>query len=268
MPIAERAVGSLEGFLREIKKFEKAWDTSLVWFRGQGNAEHKLLPGYYRHRVLKGEEGQLRYRFQQAGRQLISREPKDKWEWYFLMQHHGVPTRLLDWSAGALLGLQFALRWYQPKHQNPDAAVWALDPIWLHSKVNRRAKLLPDPYDPENAAARRLLDRYLSDRLYAPARWPRLPIPIQPPDISPRFAAQASRFTLHGSDPTGFETLIRRSPRQHLAKIRLRRAALGEILEDLDRCGVTESVLFPDLDGLGRELKADVAEIAIVPIGR
>jgi FRG domain-containing protein len=264
MSIIERTVSSLEGFLRQVKTLEKVWEESL-WFRGQGDAEDGLVPGYYRHRALKGEEGELRYRFQQSGRQLTSREPKDKWEWYFLMQHHGAPTRLLDWSSGALLALHFALRSYRPKEPNPDAAVWALDPVWLHGRINRRAKLLPDPYDPENAAARRLLNRYLSQRLYAPARWPSLPIPIWPPDISPRFSAQGSRFTLHGSDPHGFESVVRRSRNPHLAKIRLRRATLGEILEDLDRCGVRESVLFPDLDGLGRELKADVAETPILP---
>jgi FRG domain. len=95
LPVIERTVASLGGFLREVKSLEKAWDSD-IRFRGQANATDELIPGFYRYAALKGEEGQLRYRFQQSGRQLISREPKDKWEWYFLMQHHGAPTRLLD----------------------------------------------------------------------------------------------------------------------------------------------------------------------------
>lgn len=207
--------------------------------------------------------------FQQAGRQLLNKEPRNKWEWYFLMQHHGMPTRLLDWSDGALLALHFALREHSPKDKNqppePHAAVWILDPVWLHELINPRAKLLPDPEDPENPRAKTLLDRYLSDRLYAPTRWPPLPIPLRPPHISPRIAAQQSCFTLHGHDPAGFERVVRRSARPHLAKIRVLRKAIPEILEDLDEAGIVESSLFPDLDGLGRDLKSQFARTSIAP---
>jgi hypothetical protein len=53
--------------------------------------------------------------------------PRNEWEWYFLMQHYGTPTRLLDRADGALIALYFAV---QENRGYQHAAVWALDP-WV-----------------------------------------------------------------------------------------------------------------------------------------
>ena len=57
------------------------------------------------------EEQDLRLEFKRRGSQLAGEgKPSDHWERYFLMEHYGVPTRLLDWSDGALVALYFALK--------------------------------------------------------------------------------------------------------------------------------------------------------------
>ncbi len=62
-------------------------------------------------------------------------QSKLKWEWYFLMQHYGAPTRLLDWTGNPLVALYFAIVDQEVHGKNRDAAVWVFDP-WEWNKLN------------------------------------------------------------------------------------------------------------------------------------
>ena len=126
----------------EVKPF---W---MPWFRGHEQAGWQLTPKLYRgsevevNQRFKFEED-LRGEFKRRGSQLVEglRFPDydDEWGWYGLMQHYGAPTRLLDWSDGALIALYFAVR--EPGKEAkaatcsnavPDACVWMLDPYRLN----------------------------------------------------------------------------------------------------------------------------------------
>src|SRR5262249_21283944 len=110
----EITANSLTEFLAATQAFHDDWwdddPMNPLWFRGQGDASKPLQPPLYRQETGDLDENETRYEFERRAIQFpMIRTPTSDWEWYFLMQHYRSPTRLLDWSEGALLGLHFAL---------------------------------------------------------------------------------------------------------------------------------------------------------------
>jgi hypothetical protein len=283
-PVREERVTSLRSFVGRIISLRAEWaqadgeepEECEQWFRGEpdADAEHPLRPGRYRSDLLDEDEqdDELRYAFAQRGIQLSGPyRPITDWEWYFLMQHYGAPTRLLDWTEGALLGLYFALR---PNDGKRDAAVWVLDAWWLNRLAirSRRATIqtqlgryyewarghLPDPADKKT---RWILD-YLPET-YSKRRLPRWPAALRPPHIDRRIAVQLSAFTIHGSHPDGLLEVAAHDRRARLVRVRVPKGNVKRIWDELSLCGVSETTVFPDLEGLARELKNSYAGMPI-----
>jgi hypothetical protein len=165
----------------------------------------------------------------------------DEWEWYFLMPHHGSPTRLLDWTENPLVALYFALR---DVVAGARPAVWVLDPLRLNRDVagmGDRVLLTSDSR----------LSAYLGSYSDTPGR-PSPPVAIQPPHKSRRLAAQKGTFTLHGHDRRAIADYSALGGR--LLRIDIDPAKYADIRAELAAAGVTESTVFPELPGLCREL--------------
>ena len=153
-------VSSVQQFVKVVSNQSRAWQKNtwdertesswLPWFRGeeQANWPTALKPKLYRTKyklkeVLRQEQD-LRLEFRRRGSQFIGDgRPTDHWEWYFLMQHYGVPTRLLDWSDGALVALYFALKPISDEKgsRQDDAAVYMLDPWWLNNTTTASLRI-------------------------------------------------------------------------------------------------------------------------------
>lgn len=246
MALNERVARSFSAFSNIISAISDEWEGP--WFRGQDRASYPLTPRRYRFRVV--EEDEIRSEFKRCAVQLIpGTQPASEWDRYFIMQHYGMPTRLLDWSEGGLLALHFALI---SNRGRADAAVWTMDPFWLNNEVLGEREILPAPDDERD---RETLARYLPEPFPAKrTRLPELPIALQPTQIDRRIAAQLSCFTVHGHDPLGLETVAQRAMRARLIKIRIPRASIARMLEQLLDAGITERTVYPDLYGLNLEL--------------
>ena len=96
---------SVEEFVRQTSTVREKWlggSEVVPWFRGHERSDWSLVPKFYRQEPTdRNTEDEIREEFQTRAPILSDVEPANKWEWYFLMQHYGAPTRLLDWSDGA-----------------------------------------------------------------------------------------------------------------------------------------------------------------------
>lgn len=235
---------SISEFLDHYEKKVEQWSDEHTgalkpWCRGHSNASHKLIPGEYRHDRINPDE--IRSEFQLKAWPLVDRLPSGDWEWYFLMQHYGLPTRLLDWTTAALVGLYFALR---DNDGTADAAVWILDPWNLNKKVTGKAELILTT----EAASKPYLPPLFSKNVKIPSK----PIAIVPPYNNPRIAVQQGAFTVHGSDSRGIENIHG----GRLAKIEIPSSETVQMRRRLRLAGIGEFTVFPDLDGLCREIRA------------
>ena len=143
----EETVCSVSEYIARVKEDTHGWQLSpgcSPWFRGQSDGSRPPLPGVFRPGTWIEEVG-IAERFKKLARmfgETPRREMND--EWLYLMQHVGIPTRLLDWSEGALIGLYFAVR---TAAQSVDPCVWLIHPLELNSETIGEAAF-PEPDHP------------------------------------------------------------------------------------------------------------------------
>lgn len=251
--INEIVCNSFTRILDEIEKFQA--NSEVSWYRGCSSTKYKLEPTLYRHPHIKAVdeisdlERTLTTRFVQRSLPFISRNIGDEWDKLFFMQHYGVPTRLLDWSENPFVSVYFALAGSAKASQN--AALWMCDPIkWNRGALDHRsfAGGVLDASDTEIS-------------FYSPSGpikdTPKLPVMMYGSYNSPRIVAQRGGFAIfgHGTEPMEIVAKANTFVEGTLTKIIIPKDDLGEIRRSLFRKGFTESVVFPDLDGLSKEMR-------------
>jgi hypothetical protein len=265
---------NLTEFLSRIKKIEAKWDDARdddavgLWFRGCQKSQWSLVPNLYRtiHKATNDddeEEDDIREEFIRRALVLTSYKPENSWEWYFLMQHYGAPTRLLDWTDSALLGLYYGVKDNEGLHHS---AVWVLDPWWLNEQVLGEPEVLPPASFGLIKADEKRYRPWLPDRFDPKHRLrKRLPVAIYPNHFDRRIAAQRSCFTIHGLRRESLDVLFPKS-RDHIAKIVIPSYAAEDIRQELGDLGIDEVTIYPDLQGLGISVrKSSLEESRIQP---
>jgi FRG domain len=281
-PLTIRSAADLLTTARKIRQQWGLPEHREMWFRAEDDKhlETRLQPKLYRPEKgkprktvsdLLNMEDECHEEFWRCADQLCEVKPDADadWDWYFLSQHHGVPTGLLDWSDGALVALHFAVRNKVPPIKT-DSTIYVLDPYWL-LRDTKRSSSYDDAKKSWNKYCRKRKYEGLSkddwDDIYLP--WDKterkeLPLPPAPllwdsPHVSRRVAAQRSRFMIFGSDPEWMSRLAD-TRGTHFQPIHIPKDCMNTIRHELRDAGVTESVIFPDLDGLGREVEQKWAD--------
>ena len=241
-------------YVQYIEFFQKAWGEDNLWFRGVDQSQYKLYPTIYRKTLWKYKEWDahnITNEFIHKAKGYIEASEKNtKWEWYQIMQHYGCPTRLLDWTEGYLIALYFAVR---NLNNVLTPCVWILNPYDLnHSSVESPTIFYADSVTMEKED--RIIQDYLHDDL---GKIPKYPIAILPPYVNKRMTAQRSCFTVHGSVKDGFGSLHNSFQQFNVVQLRIRTKSAETIRNQILRAGINEATLFPDLEGLARELMVD-----------
>lgn len=276
----KRRIKNLGELLDAVETIRSTWqvkNSKELFFRGEGRdyKDTRLHPSLYRPAsgfALKSPidlieiEDDLFRRFLHDSTDLSDENTDDRWADYFLMQHSLAPTRLLDWSDGALVALHFALR----AENDEERFVYVLDPYWLMEYIEGQN----DDHEQARSAwteyCRKHPTKYLDeddwDGIYLPDEdgHDELPIPLLPlvlefDHFTRRVSAQRSQFILMGTEVGFFNRLLERDETR-IATITVEKDSVARMRVALRDAGVTESVIYPDLDGLGRELKQLWAE--------
>ena len=218
-----------------------------TWYRGQANADWGLLPGYFRL-ISPPSESTLIKQFKQNASMLIEKTPKDSFDWLFLMQHYGVPTRLLDWSESPLIGLYFAVENHS-RHLSTPAALWALRPSELNKNAGLNdadeAHFIPSFEDSE-------LESYTVEILAQNSRNKLKPLATIATRNNARIQAQHGVFTIHHHDHVPIETIGNST---HVVKYVIPDEFKSSIKNQLGLLGFTKFQLFPELASIGDIIK-------------
>jgi hypothetical protein len=175
----------------------------------------------------------------------VSPGPDDEFEWLALMQHHGAPTRLLDFTWSPYVAAFFAL---QPALG--DAAVWAFNPATISKPeaFDRQGSMFGSNIDPTAGSDFR---RYFLEQKI-PFVWVG-----EPHTMNRRLIAQSGTFAIPGVLDRSMEDILGAypDPKSTLVKFILPSEKIRDCgLRELYRMNITHATLFPDLDGLARSL--------------
>lgn len=248
------SISSVSHFLAELKRFAGKGDFR-VYFRGQGSPAEVLVPSigrkhYYLGRSVTFDETAERKLLAQFRRHTYEHFSRlaTPWETLFLARHHGLPTRLLDWTSNPLVALYFAA-FYESEDIVPNGSPkepvrekLSLDgTIWA---VQRRDDVIE-------------IDVFEQKR--SPLRIGGIKF-VHPFNPTPRMTAQSGYFTLHGDPWTDMVLCAGQAyPARNLdiAKLirwRVESRHKTEIILELERMAINSRTLFPDLEGLARGL--------------
>jgi hypothetical protein len=248
--MGETTIGSTEEFVGRIRSDRAGWP--YAWFRGEPKVSTPLVPKLYRLRPdgrTRDENKLLQFFRMKAPTFWAGPFPDRKAtdQWLFLAQHVGLPTRLLDWTESALVALHFALLEQEP-------VVWMLNPIELNrlsvtaDQESSGSEFPLTWFHPANAINIGSINIRGAWENDGPGV--SLPVAVQPTNIHPRMSVQRSCFTVQGKDKS---SLANRVP-HHLRRYYIDPAVRQQMREDLRVLGISHSTVFPDLDGLAREL--------------
>lgn len=244
--MVERTVRSIDELLEFITELNEKHKLHL-WYRGDADKSYPLLPSIQRNEHKISLERYITNDFYIKANQVLEKAPakKNYAAWMSIMQHYGLPTRLLDWSQSPLIAAFFAVEKYIDFPQT-DACVWVLAPGRLNEMEGFGSCIYPVDADTvQNMLLPAFKERghveELADKIIA----------CHSTENNLRMYSQQANFTIHNSlrrledicdENTLYKIIIPADARQYFSY------CLGIF-------GITEGFVYPDLDHISYDLK-------------
>ena len=205
-------------------------------FRGVSKESYKLLPRIGRFKshypediTIEMIELELFKRFKYTSISYLNHIPSKDIEWLFIAQHHGLPTRLMDWTSNPLVAAYFSVA----NEKSRDSAIYA-----LKAKNYVFYEAVEKPFKNDHSFI------------------------ISPPHLNWRFIAQKSLFTLHHKikEPLKDIDLVNFCQCEFIDKIIIKKEFRKELRLILNHYGFNKATLFPDLDHLTNQITKELGK--------
>lgn len=259
--IVERVVNSMDDLARELNVLPNHFA-----FRGQANADWGLTSTLERV-IGRKWSAESAKRFESYSLQLFKSKyhiysgsehiPNSKLSWLSVMQHYGVPTRLIDFTTSPYIALYFALESYDPLSEN-DFAVYAVDYTAVMEASIQHIKAA-DPKFSETRTSMSgkqdsifddVVDRYAYDIAWI----------TEPRELNARIDRQSGTFLVSGNLEKTIESIVNLPLYKNATVLKLRIPArfYEGVYVALRKMSINAKSIYGDLGGLAKSIRMEL----------
>lgn len=229
------------------------------------NRRHR---GYYLYRGLPNESFELKTSLQRnCGRLSAKLEPKilenfskytsieteveidNVWKRMILGQHHGLPTRLLDWTHSPFIALHFAADGDLKTLEETNCVIWRIDIEEIHSLLQKpfRTVMRKEGMTVFNVNMLNSVAKSIEE--YDSITKGKSMVIMEPPSIDPRIVNQYAFFSVIPGQVTSIEEFLAQYTEKTVKYI-IRKDLKWRIRDFLDEANISERIVYPGLDGI------------------
>lgn len=243
--LKEKSICSIDNLIDEIKKLKSTYGKAPIWFRGQEDKEWHLIPSIQRG-DLNEREALITNEFYIYVNQIEDNMPNktNYAAWMSLMQHYGLPTRILDWSSSPLVASYFALE--KNRDKDIDACIWTLIP----RRVNKQEGFGGFVYPIDAYTVQQMLTPAFKSNYKVQDKFKDKIIACHSVEKNLRMYSQQSAFTVHNSE----KRLEDICDSETLFKFVIPRVCKQEFYESIKVLGISTSFIYPDMEHVSKDI--------------